>query len=392
MNSKQMPEELMAKMSKLTKKEKQYFRSMWPKSGVLYITSKPGIAKSAIVRTIAEKLGYAYKDLRLAMVDETDVGLFPSIGEIETGIDYKGDKIFTKCLDHVVPKWAIDANKRPTIIHFEELNRASAQVRNAALQLLLERAIGTEFHFNDNVLMIASGNLGDEDGTDVEEFDAALNGRLIHMKHTLSHKEWIEGYANEYVHPIIISYINAYPEYMYKETTEDGPKSYASPRTWTFLSDYIVANYGIESSPKEFIQDMMVIASSYVGVSAKKFITYCEDMMNLNIEDIINRYDEIKDDLSKYNRDKKSELIQSLKKKDIEGMTDFQRENVTKFLHILGEDELVDYLLGLLDVPNKNLTTAHTKTFLKQFKDVLLKTKGINKNNSNSSVMVKQTK
>ena len=36
--------------------------------------TKPGIAKSAIARNIAEKMGFAYKDIRLAMVDETDVG------------------------------------------------------------------------------------------------------------------------------------------------------------------------------------------------------------------------------------------------------------------------------------------------------------------------------
>ena len=321
-DSKRLPDNLRENLKVLTNKERTYFQCMWPKSGVLYITSKPGIAKSAIARNIAEKMGFAYKDIRLAMVDETDVGLFPSLGEID-GV---------KCLDHVVPKWAIDANRKPTIIHFEELNRATAQVRNAALQILLERAIGTNFHFNENVLMIASGNLGDEDGTDVEEFDAALNGRLIHMKHTLSHKEWISGYAKDNVHPVIVSYIESYPEFMYKESTEDGPKAYASPRTWTFLSDYIVANYGMEATPREFLQDLFVIASSYVGVSAKKFITYCEDMMNINVQDVIDRYDEIKADLAKYNRDKKSELIQSLKKKDIESMTDFQRENVTKFL------------------------------------------------------------
>ena len=379
-DNKRLPDNLRENLKVLTNKERTYFQCMWPKSGVLYITSKPGIAKSAIARNIAEKMGFAYKDIRLAMVDETDVGLFPSLGEID-GV---------KCLDHVVPKWAIDANRKPTIIHFEELNRATAQVRNAALQILLERAIGTNFHFNENVLMIASGNLGDEDGTDVEEFDAALNGRLIHMKHTLSHKEWIAGYAKDNVHPVIVSYIESYPEFMYKESTEDGPKAYASPRTWTFLSDYIVANYGMEATPREFLQDLFVIASSYVGVSAKKFITYCEDMMNINVQDVIDRYDEIKADLAKYNRDKKSELIQSLKKKDIESMTDFQRENVTKFLRIIGEDELVDYLLGLLDVPNKQLNTPNTKAFLRQFKDVLMKTKGMNKKNTDSLVTVKQ--
>jgi hypothetical protein len=38
-------------------------------------------------------------------------------------IDMDGEMV--KCLDFVVPRWAVEANKRPTIIHFEELNRAS---------------------------------------------------------------------------------------------------------------------------------------------------------------------------------------------------------------------------------------------------------------------------
>ena len=375
-----MTEDLLGKLKKLTKKEQLYFRLMWPKSGVLYITSKPGIAKSAISRSIAEKMGFAYKDLRLAMVDETDVGLFPSVGE------FKGKK----CLDHVVPKWAHDANEQPTIIHFEELNRATQQVRNAALQILLERAIGTEFKFNDNVLMIASGNLGDEDGTDVEEFDSALNGRLIHYKHTLSFPEWRDGYANENVHPLVVSYLENYPEFMYKEPTEDGPKAYASPRTWTFLSDHIVANYGMEAEPREFLPGLMQVATSFIGVSAKKFISYCEDQMNLNINDVMNRFDEIEKDLKKHNRDKKSELIQNLKKIDIEPLTDFQRENITKFLKLIGEDELVDYLLGLLDTPNKKVDTPNTKKFLKQFADVLRKTKAMNQKNQTSLVQPKQ--
>jgi MoxR-like ATPase len=119
------------------------------------------------------------------MVDETDVGLYPSLSEI----DMDGEMV--KCLISLC-LWAVEANKRPTIIHFEELNRASQQVRNAALQILLEREIGTAFKFNDNVLMMSSGNLGDEDGTDVEEFDSALNNRLIHINHTLDVQEWLE--------------------------------------------------------------------------------------------------------------------------------------------------------------------------------------------------------
>jgi hypothetical protein len=344
---------------------------MLPTYGVLYITSKPGIAKSAISKSIAEKMGYAYEDKRLSQMDETDVGLYPNISSVED------NGISIKCLDFVVPRWAIEANKRPTIIHFEELNRASLQVRNAALQILLERTIGSDFKFNDNVLMMASGNLGDEDGTDVEEFDSALNNRLVHFHHTLKMDEWIDNYASEKVHPIIVSYIKAYPEKLYQAPT-DNCKAYATPRSWTFLSNFIEMNYGLKSSPADFLPILREVAHSYIGNGAQRFLQYCDEMVSISIVDIINRYDDISKDLDKYNRDKNSELIQSLKEYNIKDLTKKQLDNVTKFLKRVGDDELTAYLLHVLDkVPD--VADPKIKEFLQGFRDVLVKIKRINK-------------
>lgn len=363
---KQMPAEFRDKMSSLTQREKSYFSIMWAKSGVLYITAKPGVAKSAIARSIATKMGFRYMDLRLSMVDETDVGLYPSVSDVD-GV---------KCLDFVVPRWAIEANKQPTIIHFEELNRASQQVRNAALQLLLERQIGINFKFNDNVLMMSSGNLGDEDGADVEEFDSALNNRLIHHPHTLAVDEWIEGFAKENVHKLVVSYIQAHPEQLYK--VSENSKAYATPRSWTFLSDFIVSNFGKDASPREFLPMLKGIASYYVGNSAMKFVQYCEDMLNVSIQDVLNDYDRVKKDLEKYNRDKNSELIQSLKEINISTLSEKQLDNATKFLKNVGEDELTAYLLYVLDnVPD--VGGSKIKKFLLGFEDVLRTIKKINK-------------
>ena len=363
-----LPTNFMEKMDSLTEREKLYFMVMWPKSGVLYITSKPGIAKSAISRSIAEKMGFRYMDIRLSMVDETDVGLYPNVSELENGL---------KCLDFVVPRWALEANKQPTIIHFEELNRATLPVRNAALQILLERQIGTEFRFNDTVLMMSSGNLGDEDGTDVEEFDNALNNRLIHYSHTLGADEWVENYAKEKVHGTIVSYIRAYPEKLYQNPTEN-TKAYATPRSWTFLSEFICKNFGKDSGPKQFLPVLRSVANSYVGNGAQRFLQYCEEMINITIQDIIDRYDKIEKELDKYNRDKNSELIQSLKEYDIKKLTDKQLDNVTKFLKRVGDDELTAYLLHVLDnVPD--VSDPKIKRFMVGFKDVLQNIKRINK-------------
>ena len=76
-----MPQSVIENLSKLTEKERKYFAVMWAKYGVLNITSKPGVAKSAIGKSIADKMNFRYMDIRLSMVDETDVGLYPSINE-----------------------------------------------------------------------------------------------------------------------------------------------------------------------------------------------------------------------------------------------------------------------------------------------------------------------
>ena len=363
-----MSEEMLEKIGNLTEKERKYFAIMWAKYGVLFISSKPGVAKSAIGRSIAEKMGFAYLDMRLSMSDESDFK-YPYL---EDGT-FDGKPI--KVSGYAVPKWAYEANQRPTLIHFEELNRAPQFVRNAALQILLEREIG-EFKFNNNVIMMASGNLGDEDGTDVEEFDSALNNRLIHIPHSLSVEEWLGDFAATGCHKLITSFIKAHPEQMYK--TSDNTKGYATPRSWTMLSKFITENWGMDASPREFLPLLKEVASGYVGNSAMKFIQYCEDMLNISINDVLNDYDRIKKDLEKYNRDKNSELIQSLKEIDITKLTEKQLDNCVKFLNGVGDDEKTAYLLFILD-NIADVTNPKMKKFLLKFEDLLRTIKKINK-------------
>jgi len=364
-----MLEKMKEKLVTLTKKEKKYFQVMWAKYGVLFITSKPGVAKSAIAKSIADKMGFNYVDMRLTMSDESDFK-FPFL----TDKEYDGETI--KVSGCAVPQWAYDANQAPTIIHFEELNRAALFVRNAALQILLEREIGT-FKFNSNVIMMASGNLGEEDGTDVEELDSALNNRLIHLSHTLSVDEWLNDFAYKNCHKLISSFIKANPEKLYQSPGEN-TKAYATPRSWTMLSEFIVQNYGMDASPVEFLPMLKEVSVGYVGNSAMRFIQYCEDMMNISINDVINNYDGIKDDLEKYNRDKNSELIESLKEIEIVKLNNTQLDNVYKFLKNVGDDEKTAYLLYILDNAT-DVNIPKLKKFLLRFEDLLRTIKKINK-------------
>lgn len=359
--TKQLPPEMVEYAKTLTKKERKYFSIMWAKYGVLFIVSKPGVAKSAIGKSIADKMGFKYLDMRLSMNDESDFK-FPYL----TDVEYEGKTM--KLSGFAVPKWAYDANEQPTLIHFEELNRAPQFVRNAALQILLEREIG-EFKFNDNVIMMASGNLGDEDGTDVEELDAALNNRLVHIQHSLTVDDWLNDFARKNCHPLIVSYIEAHPEKMYVNPTDQGPKAYATPRTWTMLSEFIICNYGEDASAREFLPILREVASGYIGNTALKFLQYCEDKLNVSIIDVLNDYDKVKKDLKRYNRDKKSELINELKSYEIKELTKKQLDNLEKFLNTVGDDERTAYLLYILDETD-NITDKKVNQFLRKFKGI----------------------
>ena len=386
----------------LSDREKRYYKIMNAKSGVLYITAPPGVGKSAIMRSVAHKMGCQYFDIRLSMVDETDVGLFPSIDEINI------NGVSQKMLNHVAPKWAYMANEMPTIIHFEELNRSTLAVRNAALQMLLEREIGAFFKFNDNVMMCSSGNLGEEDGTDVEEFDQALNNRLIHMEHQLPFPEWVENYADENVCPVIVQFLKVNTEHYYKKPDERNArnKAYATPRSWTFLSDYIFQNFGEyvtkldnnmkeilneNGEPKKFkkfpsvrvwLKDIEEIGHGYVGASNVRFIRYCNDTLRITLDDVLDNYDERENDIKAFNRDKKSELLTNMKERRISQLKTKQVENLIKFLQTISDDETVGYILHVLDteynLSEENKENKMAEKFLSdkrfnKFRDAIMK-------------------
>ncbi len=324
------------KNEQLTEKEQKYLNYMLPNSGVLYLMGRPGEGKTAIIEQICKKTNRQFIDIRLSQCDETDIGLFPVL-------DSK-----TKMVSHAIPEWALKANTKPTIILFDELNRSRESIRNAALQILNEKRIGYSFKFNSDVLMVAAGNLGDEDGTSVDEFDSALWNRLIPVKHELSITEWEDGYAKDHVYDMILSFIKSHPEHYYKKNDSDSSKQFASPRSWTFLSDRLL--FG-NRNPN--IEDVIVLAKevavNYVGISAIKFIQYLEDQSILNINNIIDDFDKYENKINKLPRSRKSDLLTSLKEIKFSKLTEKEFKNVVNFLKLINEDERVSFIIHIID-------------------------------------------
>jgi hypothetical protein len=349
--------ELQEKEKSLTSKEMRYWRMMKARSGVPYLRGPVGTAKSAISETIAKKLGMHFIDLRLGSADETDLGAYPFVIKDETsGVHY---------VEHLANAWAIEANNKPTIIAIEEVNRTRKAVQDAALQLLNERRVGN-VRLNENVFLIASGNIGDEDGTEVADLDAAANNRLFHIKHTLTLKEWKDGFANENILPDLLSFLDGNASFLTEQpklnAAEITSAAFGTFRSWTNLNNYIVVN-NLNLMNDVDILEVFDIGCAVVGVGgATKLKKYLLDRTQINLNTILTKFDEVEKAVLGLGRIQKSDLLKELHKVNIFELPEAKYQNALKFICTIDDDELAGELLVITsDADPKYLRTKHPR-------------------------------
>lgn len=327
-------------MKEMSDREKLYFNIM--KSGnVLYIEGRPGDGKSAIGRAIADKMNYNYISLSLGQLSEVDMGQFPFLEKLQNGVTQ---------VNFASPKWATEANEKPTIIHFEELNRCRQEMMDASLLILNDKMVG-DLKLNENVLMMSSGNIGDSDGTSVNEFDNALINRLFKYNHSLLFTEWKEQFGIENVNQTIISFLNVKPEHFYKFPKENG-QPYATPRSWTNLSKYL--DMFTELSNRDILLHIQKVGHGFIGSSAVSFMRWLEDSIQLSINDILTNYKQLTTNVLELGRHRISELLISLKEIDLESLEKLNIDNIILFISDLNktkenQDEVTGYLLDILE-------------------------------------------
>lgn len=255
----------------------------------LYLVGPPGSAKSAIGRSIAINQGLKFIDVRASEYDSTDIIGFPC----KTS-NSKGDRY----MDFVPPPWAYEANQQASFIFLDEINRATIEVLNACLQLLSYKTIGTSFKFNDNVYFMAAGNLGVEDGCDVQEMDSATEQRFLKINHSLTFPMWRDSYGEKNVHPWIIEYLENDTDKFLQSNMKDGiiTNNVGNPRTWSELSNWLKDKESDWIFDKDLLKKRCSIKPlgknartfgfSYVGSAIHEFIKYIEKKEVSNIENV----------------------------------------------------------------------------------------------------------
>ncbi|ODN29966.1 AAA family ATPase [Fervidobacterium thailandense] len=219
-----------------------------------------GVGKTDIARQIAAEHGRKLVILVLSQMEPGDLIGLPVRDESKT---------------RFLPPdwWPEDGN---VLILLDEINRAHRSIRNAIMQLLVDKRIHNHI-LPDGVWLMASMNPPDENYDQVELItDPAFLSRFFILEIHPDIGEWIEWAKKNNVPQEIIDFIGKFPEFLsvnctvsLKATIKPSPRSwYKLGKVLALLDDNEKREYGY------------VLASGIVGPEAAKVFI---DKVTLNI-------------------------------------------------------------------------------------------------------------
>lgn len=179
------------------------------------------VHNSDTVKQVCQELGFEIRDIRLSLLDATDLRGLPSIDkEAKT-------TLWTRPV--FLPPENYD---KDVVLFFDEFSNANASLQNASLQLCLDRQLG-EYKLPPRTRVICAGNKL-EHGAFVFKMSAALNNRFVNIDFETDFDDWkVWAYANR-IHPIIIAYHNYTNGTKLHSYNPDIEGAFATPRSWFF--------------------------------------------------------------------------------------------------------------------------------------------------------------
>lgn len=193
----------------------------------VFLWGPPGIGKSSIVAQIAKEQDISFIDLRLSLLDPTDL----------RGIPFFNTKEETALW--APPSFLPDGSKPKGILFLDELNTAAPMVQASAYQLILDRKIG-EYTLPDGWAIVAAGNRESDRGV-VFRMAAPLANRFVHLEMEASVEDWKAWAVKAKIHPAIIAYIAHRPDALFTFGKVDDSRSFATPRTWEYVNEIIAS-------------------------------------------------------------------------------------------------------------------------------------------------------
>ncbi len=190
----------------------------------VFLWGPPGIGKSSIVAQIAKEENISFVDLRLSLLDPTDL----------RGIPFYSAKDETAIW--APPSFLPDGSIEKGILFLDELNTAAPMVQASAYQLILDRKIG-EYTLPDGWAIVAAGNRESDRGV-VFRMAAPLANRFVHLEMEVSPQDWRTWAIGADIDSSIIAFISHRPNALFTFGQSDG-RAFATPRTWEYVHHII---------------------------------------------------------------------------------------------------------------------------------------------------------
>ena len=191
----------------------------------IFLWGPPGIGKSDLIKQIGEDTNREVIDVRLALWEPTDI----------KGIPYFDSNAGTMT-------WAPPAElptdpKSKAILFLDELNSAPPAVQAAAYQLILNRKVGT-YVLPEGVDIVAAGNRDGDKGV-TYRMPAPLANRFVHLEMKVDFEDWQDWATLNGIHPEVVGYVGYAKQDLYDYDPKSPSKSFATPRSWSFVSDLV---------------------------------------------------------------------------------------------------------------------------------------------------------
>ena len=192
----------------------------------VFLWGPPGIGKSSIVAQIAKEQNIGFIDLRLSLLDPTDLRGIPYFHTVkETAL-------------WAPPVFLPDGKEEKGILFLDELNTAAPMVQASAYQLILDRKIG-EYSLPDGWAIVAAGNRESDRGV-VFRMAAPLSNRFVHLEMEVDAHEWKVWAKANSIHPAIIAFISHREDALFTFGQNDS-RSFATPRTWQYVNEILAS-------------------------------------------------------------------------------------------------------------------------------------------------------
>lgn len=209
----------------------------------VFMWGPPGIGKSEVVEGITNELnGYMY-DLRLGQMEPTDIRGIPFFNKDNGKMDWAPP------ID--LPDEETCAQYPVVVLFLDEMNSAAPAVQAAGYQLILNRRIG-KYKLPDNVVIVAAGNRESDKGV-TYRMPSPLANRFVHIEVRPDFDSWFNWAVNNQIHQDVVGYIGFAKQSLFDFDPKSASRAFATPRSWTFVSQFLKQDGITESELKDLI-------------------------------------------------------------------------------------------------------------------------------------------